>query len=113
MNALTFSDIVSQPLALELGLFGLLITVFVAGLAKAGRAPAWITLGGLTALTLASRFASPGGTAFVGDDLSLFVKTLFFGSAALSVLAALGLGGHAMASRSAEYHVALLASLLG
>src|SRR6187397_1587206 len=117
MNSVTFSDIVSQPLALELGLFGLLITVFVAGLAKAGRAPAWIALGGLTALTLASRFASPGGTAFGGtfvvDELSLFVKTLFFCSAALSVLAALGLGGHAMARRSAEYHVALLASLLG
>jgi NADH-quinone oxidoreductase subunit N len=118
MNALTFGDIVSQPLALELGLFGLLLVVFVAGLGRAGgRSPAWIALGGLTALTLASMTASPGGTAFGGtfvvDELSLFVKTLFFGSAALSVLAALGLGGHAMTRRSAEYHVALLASLLG
>src|SRR6188474_2054574 len=117
MNDLSLTDIVSQPLALEIGLFGLLLVVFVAGLGKAGRASAWITLGGVTALTFASLMASPGGTAFGGtfvvDELSLYLKTLFFGSAALSVLASLGMGGYAMTRRSAEYHVGLLASLLG
>lgn len=115
-----FAELVSRPLALELGLFGLLVLVFVTGLTGTGRTsrlPGWLTLGGLALLALAAGMASAGGTAFGGtfvqDDLSLFVKTLFLVSAALSVLAALGLGTVTMTRRAGEYHVALIASLLG
>src|SRR5580765_8102934 len=94
-----FAEMVSRPLALEIGLFGLLVLVFVTGLTGTGRTsrlPGWLTLGGLALLALAAGMASAGGTAFGGtfvqDELSLFVKTLFLVSAALSVLAALGLG---------------------
>ena len=59
----------------------------------------------------------PGGDAvrrrFVVDPLALFAQRLFLVSAAVSVLATLGLPGERFARRGAEYHVALLASLLG
>src|SRR6185295_11925111 len=53
------------------------------------------------------------GGAFVVDDLAVFAKRLFLVSAALSVLAATGLRSASLTRRSSEYHVALLASLLG
>lgn len=108
------------PMALETGLFGLLLIVFVLGLirpAGASRVPGWVTFAGLTALATASFFTRGGSSAFGGtfvlDDLALFAKRLFLVSAALSVLAALGLKAAALSRRSSEYHVALLASLLG
>src|SRR4029434_4140594 len=45
--------------------------------------------------------------------LAVLAKRRFLVSAALSVLASLGLRAAAMSRRSTEYHVALLASLLG
>lgn len=108
------------PLALETGLFGLLVLVLVIGLMRAGqsgRLAGWVSLIGLTALAAAS-FVTPAGSSalggtFVVDDLAIFAKRLFLVSAALSVLAALGLKAAAFSRRSSEYHVALLASLLG
>jgi NADH-quinone oxidoreductase subunit N len=47
------------------------------------------------------------------DALALFAKRLFLVSAAISVLATLSLPGQRFARRGAEYHFALLASLLG
>jgi NADH-quinone oxidoreductase subunit N len=47
------------------------------------------------------------------DPLALFAQRLFLVSAAVSVLATLGMTPVAFARRGAEYHVALLASLLG
>jgi NADH-quinone oxidoreductase subunit N len=113
-------DIVSQPLAIESGVFGLLVMVLVTGLTGAGRAnqlAGWLSLTGLAALTFAAAIARPGAVAFDGtfavDELAVFVKIVFLGSALLSVLAALGIRDGAMLRRSPEYHVALLASLLG
>ena len=116
----TFTDLVSRPLALELAVFGLLVSVLVVGLTSAGRSSrlaGWVTLFGLVMLSVAAVIARPGGSAFGGtfviDDLSLFAKLVFLVSAALSVLATIGFHEHALARRSPEYHVALLASLLG
>lgn len=113
-------DLVSRALSVELGLFGLLIAVFVVGLSGIGREhrlTGWISLVGLIALTLASAISVPGGEAFGGtfvvDGLAQFLKTVFLASGALSVLAGLGFGPAAMTRRAAEYHVALLGSLLG
>jgi NADH-quinone oxidoreductase subunit N len=108
------------PMALEFGVFALLVIVFVVGLVQAGRSSrvvGWLTLTGLVALSafafgVDSGSSALGGT-FVQDDLALLAKRLFLVSAALSVLASLGLRAAAMSRRSMEYHVALLASLLG
>ena len=53
------------------------------------------------------------GGSFVQDGLALFAKRLFLASAALSVLGSIALRQGIFARRSAEYHFALLASLLG
>ena len=108
------------PLAAESGVFALLVVVLIVGLINrraAGKTPAMLTLLGLTAITIIAFRAEPGASAFGGtfvvDDLALFSKRLFLVSAVLSVLAALGLEATAWVRRSTEYHVALLASLLG
>jgi NADH-quinone oxidoreductase subunit N len=108
------------PMALEAGLFALLVIVLVSGLAQAGRSgrlPGVIALVGLVALTVYAFTMRSGSSAldgtFVVDDLALIAKRLFLVSASLSVLAALGLRAPEHARRSAEYHVALLGSLLG
>ena len=106
----------STPLALEAGLFALAILTLALG-RRSGRATGWTALFGLTVLFTASMVAQPGGDlqggAFVLDGLALFAKRLFLGSAAISVLASLGLGHAALERRSAEYHFGVLASLLG
>jgi NADH-quinone oxidoreductase subunit N len=108
------------PMALETGLFALLVVVLGIGLARPGRssrAAGWVALFGLAALAAASFMIPSGSSAlggtFVVDDLAVFAKRLFLVSAALSVLAGLGLKAVALSRRSSEYHVALLASLLG
>lgn len=110
----------SDPLAIEAGVFGLLLIVLIHGLvvgSTGGRRAGWITFFGLVGIFGASWVAEPGATAlqgsFVVDELALFAKRLFLGSAALGVLAALGLGPGAFDRRSTEYHAALLASLSG
>jgi len=108
------------PMALETGVFVLLVAVLAVGLARPGRSgrlAGWVALAGLGALTVAAFRLQPGSSAlggtFVLDDMAVFVKRLFLSSATLSVLAALGLRAESLSRRSAEYHVALLASLLG
>jgi NADH-quinone oxidoreductase subunit N len=108
------------PMALEAGVFALLVVVLGIGLARPGRssrAAGWVALLGLAALAawsfaIQSGASALGGT-FVQDDLAIFAKRLFLVSAALSVLAGLGLRAQALSRRSGEYHVALLASVLG
>jgi NADH-quinone oxidoreductase subunit N len=109
----------STPLVLEAGLFALAILAFVTGTIgrQSPRTAAWLALGGLVVLFAASLVARPGGEilggAFALDGLGLFAKRLFLGAGAISVLASLGLRHPALERRSAEYHFALLASLLG
>ncbi len=108
------------PFGLELALGGLMFVVLVLGLfrpATPDRRAGWVSLAGLTVLSAWSFFLEPGGSLFGGsfvvDPLALFAQRLFLASAAVSVLATLGLPGERFARRGSEYHVAVLASLLG
>jgi NADH-quinone oxidoreductase subunit N len=110
----------SFPLVLEGGLFGLLLAVFLLGILRRHAddyLSGWVTLAGLIGLSYASWMAEPGRAAFEGsfvlDEVSLFAKRLFLVSAALSVLASLAMTHASFRRRGVEYHVALLASLLG
>ncbi|MBI3050619.1 MAG: NADH-quinone oxidoreductase subunit N [Acidobacteria bacterium] len=101
----------------ELALFALAVVVLLGGAIRRGVAMGWVTLVGLVvafALTFTVREgASLLDGAFVQDSLALFAKRLFVASAALSLLGSLTLRTGAFARRSAEYHFALVASLLG
>ena len=110
----------SGPLGLEIALGALILLVFLLGLfrpAVPDRRTGWVSLIGLIGLSAWSFFLEPGGTMFDGsftvDPLALFTQRLFLVSAAVSVLATLGLPEERFARRGSEYHVALLASLLG
>ena len=110
----------SEPLVLEGGLFGLLLAVFVLGLFRRNAEEplaGWVTLAGLIGLSFVAWIAQPGRAAlentFVLDELSLFAKRLFLAASTLSVLATLSMAHASFRRRGAEYHVALLASLLG
>ena len=108
------------PLVPELALLALAFVVLAFGLVLQGRGG--LAIGGLTffgllvvfALTFAAADeATLFGRGFVQDELSLFAKRLFLGSAALSVLGSLTLGGSPFVRRAGEYHFALLVSLIG
>jgi NADH-quinone oxidoreductase subunit N len=110
----------SGPLGLEIALGGLIFAVLLLGLFRPAipdRRAGWVSLIGLIGLSAWSFVVEPGGSLFAGtfavDPLALFAQRLFLVSAAVSVLATLGLPGERFARRGAEYHVALLASLLG
>ena len=110
----------THPLALEVGLGALIGFVFLLGLfrpAVADRRCGWASLLGLIGLSVWSFFIGPGGQLYDGsfslDPLALFAQRLFLVSAAVSVLATLGMPGERFTRRGSEYHVALLSSLLG
>jgi NADH-quinone oxidoreductase subunit N len=107
-------------LAIELALGGLMLVVFLVGLAGGpGRARAIgpVTAIGLGALGVLALLGPPAGTAFAGafvvDELARFVKVLFLVAALLGVLGGLGVPPAALRRRALEYHVLLLASVLG
>jgi NADH-quinone oxidoreductase subunit N len=109
-----------MTMSLELALAGLILLVLLLGLfrpAVADRRCGWVSLAGLIGLTMWSWVVQPGGSlldgSFALDPLALFAKRLFLVSAAVSVLATLGVPGERFTRRGAEYHVALLTSLLG
>jgi len=108
------------PLGLELALGALLVLVLLLGLfrpAVPDRRCGWVSLVGLIGLAGWAFALRPGaelpGGIYALDPLALFAQRLFLVSAAVSVLATLGLPDAWLARRGAEYHVALLASLLG
>jgi NADH-quinone oxidoreductase subunit N len=110
----------SNPLVPELALFALAVVVLLLGLVwrgGSGQGIGWTTFVGLLGV-LGLTFATGEGRSlfegtFVQDSLAVFAKRLFVASAALSVLGSLTLTHRAFARRSAEYHFALLVSLLG
>lgn len=118
MTEATFQAL--PPFTLEAGTFVLAVLTLLVGIVKGpvpSRRVGGVALLGLTALFLLSIVGQFGASAFDGafvvDDLSLFAKRLFLGSAALSVLASLAIKDGPFTRRSPEYHFTLLVSLLG
>ena len=111
---------IGMPLVPELALFVLAVLVLLIGLVKQGdpgRVIGWITFVGLLGTLGLTFVAQEGGSlfsgSFVNDSLAIFAKKLFLSSAALSVLGSLTLRQSSFNRRAAEYHFALLASVLG
>src|SRR5207248_2355927 len=94
--------------------------VFVVGLAHRGsdrRAIGWVATGGVLGLALASFLVRPTGPAlggmFVQDGLAIFAKRLFLGATFIGLLASLSVPEAGRGRRAGEYHLLVLASLLG
>ena len=108
------------PFVLELGLGLLLVSVFVAGLLARGddrRGIAWLATAGVLVLGVVAMFVQPAGAGlggmFVQDGLAIFAKRVFLAATFIGLLAGLSLTERVFARRAAEYHVLVLASLLG
>jgi NADH-quinone oxidoreductase subunit N len=108
------------PFALEMGLGALLLIVFVAGLIQRGedrRAIGWLATLGVLVLAIVAAFVTPAPSAlggmFAQDGLAIFAKRLFLVATFIGLLAGLSLPDRVFARRSAEYHLLILASLLG
>ena len=88
-----------------------------AGSSRNGSAAGWVTLFGLLAIFGLTFTAAEGASilrgSFVQDALALFAKRLFLASAAISVLGSLTLHHYAFSRRAAEYHFAIIVSVLG
>ena len=111
---------VALTLLPELALFALAVVVLLSGMVSrrgSGHAAGWISLIGFIAAFVLT-FAVPEGASllrasFVVDGLALFSKRLFIASAAISLLGSMTLQHQAFKRRSAEYHFALIISVLG
>jgi NADH-quinone oxidoreductase subunit N len=115
----------ATPLVPEIALFALAVLVLFVGLVGRGeaRGVGWVTFAGLLVVLGLTFLAEEGrslfGGSFVQDGLAIFAKRLFLVSAALSVLgsqsahASTSLGAGTFRRRGAEYHFALLMSLIG
>jgi NADH-quinone oxidoreductase subunit N len=104
------------PYVLELGVGALMLIVFAVGVLARRPVGVLATAGVfvLAAVALALRPAAPGmGGMFVQDGLAIFVKRVFLAATFIGLLSGLGSPDRAMARRSTEYHLLLLASLLG
>jgi NADH-quinone oxidoreductase subunit N len=109
-----------SPLVLEVGLAVLMLVVFFAGVftRRADRRyVGGISAVGLVVLLALSWRADAGGMLFGGnfaqDELALFVKRLFIFATLIGVMGSLALPAQTFARRATEYHLAILASLLG
>jgi NADH-quinone oxidoreductase subunit N len=103
-------------LVLEAGVGALMLVVFAVGVLARRTVGPVATLGvlvlGAAALALAPSGPALGGM-FVQDGLAIFVKRIFFAATFIGLLAGLGSPDRVLARRSAEYHLLMLASLLG
>jgi NADH-quinone oxidoreductase subunit N len=107
---------IATPYVLELGVGALMLLVFVIGVL--GRRPVGApATAGVLVLAVTAFVLAPSGTAlggmFVQDGLAIFVKRVFLAATFIALLSGLGSPDRAMARRSTEYHLLLLASLLG
>jgi NADH-quinone oxidoreductase subunit N len=109
-----------SPLVLEVGLAVLMGVVFFAGVFARGadrRHVGVISAIGLVVLFgLAWRTEAGGplfGGSFVQDELAIFAKRLFLLATLIGVMGSLALRAPTFARRATEYHLAILASLLG
>jgi NADH-quinone oxidoreductase subunit N len=109
-----------SPLALEVGLAILMVVIFFAGVFARGedrRRVGIITAVGLVVLFGLAWRTEPGGAllggSFVQDELAVFAKRFFLLATVIGVLGSLALRSPTFARRATEYHLAILASLLG
>ena len=109
-----------SPFALEIGLGALLLVVFAANLLTTRedrRHLGWIALAGVSMLTVLAMTLRPAGPAlggmFVLDGLAIFAKRLFLAATVVGILGGLSLPGTPFRRRNGEYHLLILASLLG
>jgi NADH-quinone oxidoreductase subunit N len=109
-----------SALSLEVGVFALMLLVFVGGLF--GRCDDTRRVGVISAVGLVTLFywslhlgpgASLWGGAFVLDELALFAKRLFLVATVLGMLGSLTLRAPVFVRRATEYYLIMLASLLG
>jgi NADH-quinone oxidoreductase subunit N len=105
---------------LEIGLGVLLLVVFAATLVARGddrRWIGWLAAAGVLVLLGLSMSLAPTasrlGGAFVQDGLSIFAKRLFLVATFIGLLGGVGLPDAAFKRRAGEYHLLVLASLLG
>src|SRR5215813_12929529 len=108
-----------SPLALEAGVGILMLLVFFVGVWSRGddrrRVGVICALGLIVLLAIAAR-SEPGALfrgSFVQDALAVFAKRLFLLATIIGVVGSLGLRTPTFARRATEYHLAILASLLG
>ena len=111
---------IMSPFALEIGLGVLMLIVFGASLVAKGddrRHIGWIAMFGVLALTVLSMTLAPArpalGGMFVLDGLAIFAKRLFLAATVIGFLGGLGLPDPTFRRRAGEYHLLILASLLG
>jgi NADH-quinone oxidoreductase subunit N len=109
-----------SPLVLEVGLAVLMGVVFFAGMFARGadrRRVGIISAVGLVVLFGLALRTEPGGPlfggSFVQDELAIFAKRLFLLATLIGVMGSLALRAPTFARRATEYHLAILASLLG
>ena len=108
-----------SPLALEAGVGILMLLVFFVGVWSRGddrRQVSVICAVGLIVLLAIAARSEPGVLfrgSFVQDGLAIFAKRLFLLATIIGVVGSLGLRTPTFARRATEYHLAILASLLG
>ena len=107
---------ITTPYILELGVGALMLLVFGAGV-LARRSVGMLATVGVLVLAAGAFALAPSGPAlggtFVQDGLAIFAKRVFLAATFIGFLAGLGSPDRAMARRGTEYHLLLLASLLG
>lgn len=106
--------------ALEIGVGALLLLVFFLTLGARGedrRWLGWVSALGVLALTAVAMLLGPvpagQGGSFVQDGLALFAKRLFLAATFIGILGGLSVTSPVFARRAGEYHLLILASLLG
>jgi NADH-quinone oxidoreductase subunit N len=106
--------------ALEIGLGLLMLVVFVATVLARGddrRWIGWLTIVGVLVLGALATGLGPvpaaPGAMFVQDGLALFAKRLFLAATVIGLLGGVAMPGSLFARRAGEYHLLMLASLLG
>jgi NADH-quinone oxidoreductase subunit N len=109
-----------SPLVLEVALAILMVIIFFAGVFAPGEDRRRV--GGIAAIGLVVLFGlswrlEPGsalfGGSFVQDELAIFAKRLFLLATFIGILGSLALRAPVFMRRATEYHLGMLASLLG